>query len=37
MAAERLESLEQVPDLVGGGEGLDFAAAGRSPRSDFVR
>ena len=37
MAAERLGSLEQVRAFVEGSEGLDFAAADRSSRSDFVR
>ena len=37
MATERLESLEQVRAFVEGSEGLDFAAADRSSRNDFVR
>ena len=37
MAAERLESLEQVRAFVEGSEGLDFAVADRSSRNGFVR
>ena len=37
MAAERLESLEQVRAFVEDSEGLDFAVADRSSRNDFVR
>ena len=37
MAAERLESLDQVRTFVEGGDGLDFAGTDRPSRNDFVR
>ena len=36
LAAERLESLEQVRAFVEGSGALDFAGADRSSRNDFV-